>query len=779
MKWRIARIVGLVLGLALVTGLAFYGRQAVEVSGVSRSEVARAVALLQVSPQQCREAAWESRFEKEDQGQWFAKYADYLYEQSLWTTVETPANEASLTGDYTYAELWGLLERAGCESRWTSRGEADWDKAVPRTVWEKVWEELREALDPNGAVTETTLLIYGTPTEMEGLAAWTAATSAGLLEFEGLNLNGCVDREVQVWVRDGAIIRLGEVVSREILYENVLITRFAAQGDAGSQLAFFVDGVEKNYFLSGQMLTETYEMVLADVVVRDGAVAELKVKQESITGKVLAVRDDVIEIQGYGEVPRVADLKVYRIYNGVAMQGIEDIRLGGETQRFMVAEGRICGVLTEQAPKATSIRVLLKTNHFAAVAHDRVEVTSDQNFTVSYGEQTDVYQAGQVAAWSSEDAVFAEGRVTVEPVDGGRLQVLTLERAGKTPSYGGRLELLAADGGIVLINELLLEDYLALVLPSEMPESYGLEALKAQAVCARSYAYRQMAGHAYSQYGAHVDDSSSYQVYNNSPASALAAQATQETYGQVLTYQGEVITTFYFSTSCGHTTDGTAWGGNTEQYPYLAGQWLCSQAPDLDLRDEASFRQFIMQMDESAYEASFPWYRWRVTVPLQTLNDQINAYLAEAGTTETVLVQQEDGSFASGNIGSIGALTGAAVLQRGEGGVAEVLELTGTKGCVRVLRQNTIRQILGGPGYIYMRNGDEHVSQSEMLPSGYIYLEPQYTGDLLSGYTIYGGGSGHGVGMSQNAACHLARIGKTYDDILAQFYKDCILARLY
>ena len=58
---------------------------------------------------------------------------------------------------------------------------------------------------------------------------------------------------------------------------------------------------------------------------------------------------------------------------------------------------------------------------------------------------------------------------------------------------------------MILVNELPLEEYLYAVVPSEMPASYELEALKAQAVCARSYAYNQTQGLSYPEYNAHVD----------------------------------------------------------------------------------------------------------------------------------------------------------------------------------------------------------------------------------------------------------------------------------
>lgn len=78
-----------------------------------------------------------------------------------------------------------------------------------------------------------------------------------------------------------------------------------------------------------------------------------------------------------------------------------------------------------------------------------------------------------------------------------------------------------------------------------MPPSYELEALKVQAVCARSYAYRQMASYGYPEYEAHVDDSTAYQVYGNSQPQERSTQAVNATCGEVVMYHGQIATTYY------------------------------------------------------------------------------------------------------------------------------------------------------------------------------------------------------------------------------------------
>ena len=96
-------------------------------------------------------------------------------------------------------------------------------------------------------------------------------------------------------------------------------------------------------------------------------------------------------------------------------------------------------------------------------------------------------------------------------------------------NYRGRLELVRREDGIVVINELPLEEYLYGVVPGEMPASYPLEALKSQAICARTYAYERLQRAGLPEYGAHVDDSTAFQVYQNLAEQGQTTQAVKET----------------------------------------------------------------------------------------------------------------------------------------------------------------------------------------------------------------------------------------------------------
>ena len=95
------------------------------------------------------------------------------------------------------------------------------------------------------------------------------------------------------------------------------------------------------------------------------------------------------------------------------------------------------------------------------------------------------------------------------------------------------------------MNSVPFETYLTAVVPSEMPSTYEKEALKAQAVCARSYAYIQLMRADLAAFGAHINDSTSYQVYNKVEAAEASRQAVEETKHEVMTYADEVIEAYY------------------------------------------------------------------------------------------------------------------------------------------------------------------------------------------------------------------------------------------
>jgi stage II sporulation protein D len=202
---------------------------------------------------------------------------------------------------------------------------------------------------------------------------------------------------------------------------------------------------------------------------------------------------------------------------------------------------------------ATTLRILL------ADRKRKLTVASDAPFSVRDG-------AGQRVALGAGALTFGpelklNGRTLTAPLTfvPGTGSPLTLAR-----TYRGRIQVDVVDGRLRAINVVGLEQYLAGVVPSEMPSNWSAEALKAQAVAARSYALAtRKVGAPFDAYS----DTRSQMYLGLSHESAAATAAVAATKGQVLSFGGKVATTFFSSTSGGRTESSLDWTGTA--LPYL------------------------------------------------------------------------------------------------------------------------------------------------------------------------------------------------------------------
>lgn len=322
--------------------------------------------------------------------------------------------------------------------------------------------------------------------------------------------------------------------------------------------------------------------------------------------------------------------------------------------------------------------------------------------------------------------------------------------------YPGTLQYYEEKDGWVIVNEVPLEEYLRWVVPSEMPSRYAAEALKAQAICARTYAVWQMQEYAYPEYEAHVDDSVSFQVYHQVEPQESTDQAVRETAGQIMLYQNKPVKAYYFSTSCGSTTDENIWEkGDREKTPYIAGRLVNIKKSEKNLTSEKAFAKFIRKKHADDLEITEPWYRWNCYVALRQIQENAEKQLG----FEEKIIQVE-------------------VTERNTGGAVQRLLLRGEQASESVTYEYPIRQLLSIPGGAIHKNDGTEAEGSSLLPSGYFVLEPVQKDGKTVGYEVYGGGLGHGAGMSQNGARILAEQGETYEFILHYFYKDIELAIL-
>ncbi len=367
--------------------------------------------------------------------------------------------------------------------------------------------------------------------------------------------------------------------------------------------------------------------------------------------------------------------------------------------------------------------------------------------------------------------------------------VESIERNRDVCSYYGRVEITLEDSGLLLVNSLPLETYLCSVVPSEMPPSYEKEALKAQAILARTYAYKYLINPAYPQFQAHVDDSIAFQVYGNLDNNSVTSKAVSDTAGILLFSERKLAEVYYYSTSCGFGTDGTVWGGNGQEYlraTRIGKGTLKNNDGSMSgvtaenyylekLKEEQTFRNMINTPFVEGYEAKEGWYRWHAeNIPINSVAILERMKERYKVNPNVILTKNKSGEFVSKPIKTLGEIKNIKVLERGAGGICESVIVEGTENIYKILLEYNIRYVLNGSGTKVKRADGAEIHCNTLLPSGFFYLDTVHFGQNVISYNIYGGGYGHGVGLSQNGANQMAKQGMNCQEILQKFFRGTV-----
>ena len=161
------------------------------------------------------------------------------------------------------------------------------------------------------------------------------------------------------------------------------------------------------------------------------------------------------------------------------------------------------------------------------------------------------------------------------------------------------------------------------------------------------------------------------------------------------------------------------------------------------MEDNDTFDDYIRSQNITSYDASYPMFRWHVDIKASILSAQIPG---------------------------VGNVTDVNVVSRGLGGIASEVEVKGDGGSYKIKGQSQVRSMLGNTELVIKKQDGSDMTGTAALPSAFISVEKRTAEDGSIVFRVYGGGFGHGVGMSQNGAHSMAKAGKTYKDILDFFY---------
>ena len=690
-----------------------------------------------------------------------------------------------LGSSFTFKAARELVNKAGLSYEQVDITLKNIPGFVPltRKQFETLYASMVQALELD-RLSSPSLYIYDIDSandkEIDGIIYQVVSTSDGDYYMEkdyGLD-SAYIGKVVRLYVSNNEIILcLGES-TEEIKIRNAYSSKVTDE-EGTSVLYAYVDGASRKFSVTkGAKLNDTFSECLCDIqITNKGVTGITDLTGQLVETKVTTYSEGIITADGYEEPLFLSDaFNVYKINGAFKASKSAGTLIGYDKVSLYIKDNSVEAALITEDIYAKNIRVLISNSDYTNYYHNEVLITSDTDFTVSYGDTVAEYGAGEKLYFrnGSEELSAGNARI-VSKVEGGRITISSIERQSGAPSYRGVLELARDDKGVLVVNELPVEEYLYGVLPSEMPVSYEQEALKAQAICARAYACRQMESDNYSAYGAHLDDSISSQVYNNVKEDDRAIFAVDDTYGVVPCYNNQVIEAFFFSTSCGTTSNNSVvWGGNQE--PYLLDTMETELNDLAALDNENSFRSFINgELGTGFIEEAEPFFRWSVEYTREQMSETINKHLYERikAMPDNLLALNAQGEYDRKEISSIGDLVSIEITKRGDSGIIEEMIITGTSETILVKGQSNARALLS-PEQVTIRKQDGSTVEGwTTLPSAYFYI------DGSNGYTLYGGGFGHGVGMSQNGANDMAKLGYLAGDIIAHYYTAVDLKDMY
>lgn len=325
-------------------------------------------------------------------------------------------------------------------------------------------------------------------------------------------------------------------------------------------------------------------------------------------------------------------------------------------------------------------------------------------------------------------------------------------------NYRDYITFISRDNKLSLINHIQLENYLYGVIPKEMPASWPIESLKAQAVASRSFAVANMNKHI--KEGFNLCDGTDCQVYkaydNEHPNTNRAVNETRGIYAY---YNGKVANTTYHSTSGGYTEDSSiAWGGSV---PYLIAI-------------------------EDIYSAGESAKNWSITMTPAEISNKLLSSGINIGQVQDIEISKTSDSNRVLELNIVGSL-GAKIIKGNQ---------------LRTIFGNTIMKSTlfnidkvgdSSTKKIYVIDGSSRYPVEIQVNSAYILdakgnnkpnrfivsraISNEITSSIgesmvlgPASFVFNGKGYGHGVGMSQHGAMEMAKLGFNYEDIIKHYY---------
>ncbi|OON95667.1 MAG: hypothetical protein ATN36_07695 [Epulopiscium sp. Nele67-Bin005] len=630
--------------------------------------------------------------------------------------------------------------------------------------------------------------IVKTPASYSNLEPLTVLTDSGIYSFSGLILDPLTDYTLEVAMVGNEILGIMQMIDTKSILEECYISKI--DGDT-----VWIQFGDNEIAYQNKKLTSEHEGSVINLKVEKGTIIDFVEYMAGTIDTVLRITDSYIEFADTGKFSYNSDVNITDYTSSGDWHSFLNVSSGAKVDYTLENEA-VKALRIIEKPSSETVRVVITEDGLGDYFHSQVQIEALADCELTYNDQTFSFKKGDV--WDSElfEWVDDQNKLVVNAVNDGLLQLNSITRSSANPSYTGSVEVYKDVNGYTVVNEVSMNDYLARVIPSEMPPSFGLEALKVQAISARSYAVSRQTSSQFVKYAAQLDDTTASQVYNNVEVDELAVKAIKETEGQVLKYNNNIVSGNFFSTSAGHTANsGEVWASG-ETFPtstpiYLsANQQYEGSSVVENMQSEEDLMEFfqLAPSEIDAFDDHAAWFRWEVFYSVDELSHVVNNSIERltGQYSHVVKVLDSENNWQIQTVDNIGAVLDIEITQRGEGGNIISIVVVGQDATVEVKTEYAIRTLFAPiqkdsaepPIQIFRADGST-VDNMTLLPSAFFSPKINYgkDGNLLE-VTFYGGGFGHGVGMSQEGVRGMVNRGYTYKEIIEHYYPNSIVEKL-
>ncbi len=327
--------------------------------------------------------------------------------------------------------------------------------------------------------------------------------------------------------------------------------------------------------------------------------------------------------------------------------------------------------------------------------------------------------------------------------------------------YGGFQYSRLSGNNITVVNFVPLEDYIKGVVPYESGSTWPLEALKAQALCARTYAVRNLGNH--SSRGFDLCNTTDCQVYfGTDGATETSDRAVEETAGKFVVYNGELCDTVYHSSDGGATED-------SENVFYAALPYLRGVVDPYESTVNTGYSSwsYTYTADDITWILQNKGYNCAHIV-------SITPTYTRMGNIYSLKFTDENGKTFTFTRSSAGSILYSSTLKKYTHSQRFTIQCAGETG-IQLYVNDANNPVDSNTLYATGSSGTQPIGSAGQLTvltgSGMETVEIKNSGPELSAdaYIVSGSGWGHNVGMSQYGALAMANLGYSCEDII-KFY---------